>query len=223
MEAVPAAVSHATAQPIPQLPSLGAWPVSTPLPVNLPPPVEEDDGENWPEEERQPVKDHVMDFLDKVMHKLQEIRMSAGSRNKPSTNYHPPPSRDPPPWKYHNKPVPGEHRPIQVHRSGSPNHIGLPLTQQLMESKAGSEPTYRRSTITDFSTRDPSQFTRLKIALGNPMPAHATELFKYQILVDHLKLEEACLVADSYLNSLPPYSDTMAALNEKYGQRIRLP
>ncbi|KAJ8414082.1 hypothetical protein AAFF_G00066800 [Aldrovandia affinis] len=48
-EAQPAAVSHATTQPIPQLPSLGAWPVSTPSPVYLPPPVEENDGVEWPE------------------------------------------------------------------------------------------------------------------------------------------------------------------------------
>lgn len=44
------------------------------------------------------------------------------------------------------------------------------------------------------------------------------QLFKYQVLEDHLRLEEACLIADSYINSPMPYSDTMAALNEKFGQ-----
>ncbi|XP_056243730.1 uncharacterized protein LOC130176585 [Seriola aureovittata] len=83
-----------------------------------------------------------------------------------------------------------------------------------------AESSYRgpRPTVPDFSQRDPSQFARLKIALENLLPADATELFKYQILTDHLKLEEACLVADSYLHSPTPYSDTMAALNEKFGQ-----
>jgi len=50
------------------------------------------------------------------------------------------------------------------------------------------------------------------------LPTDASELFKYQILVDHVKLEEACLIADSFINSPQPYTDTMAALTEKYGQ-----
>ncbi len=52
----------------------------------------------------------------------------------------------------------------------------------------------------------------------NLLPADSTELFKYQVLVDHLKLEEARLIADSYINSLTPYTDTMDALDERYGQ-----
>ncbi|KAJ8006653.1 hypothetical protein DPEC_G00109460 [Dallia pectoralis] len=80
--------------------------------------------------------------------------------------------------------------------------------------------TYRgpRPTIPNFSSRDPSEFARLKIALENLLPPDGNERFKYQILADHLKLEEACLVADSFLNSTTPYSDTMAALTEKFGQ-----
>lgn len=62
------------------------------------------------------------------------------------------------------------------------------------------------------------EFARLKIAQENLLPVDSTELFKYQVLIDHLRLEEACLVADSYLNSPTPYSDTMASLNEKFGQ-----
>lgn len=33
-----------------------------------------------------------------------------------------------------------------------------------------------------------------------------------------MKLEEACLIADSFINSPRPYTDTMAALTEKFGQ-----
>ncbi|RXN31317.1 hypothetical protein ROHU_017098 [Labeo rohita] len=81
-----------------------------------------------------------------------------------------------------------------------------------------SESTYHGPTpsIPDFITGDPSEFTRLKIALENLLPPDATELFRYQILMDHLRLDEACLVADSYLNSPFPYSDTMAALTERH-------
>ncbi|RXN09555.1 guanine nucleotide-binding subunit alpha-12 isoform X2 [Labeo rohita] len=87
-----------------------------------------------------------------------------------------------------------------------------------------SESTYHGPTpsIPDFITGDPSEFTRLKIALENLLPPDATELFRYQILMDHLRLDEACLVADSYLNSPFPYSDTMAALTERFGQPYKL-
>ncbi|XP_057695896.1 uncharacterized protein LOC130918045 [Corythoichthys intestinalis] len=85
---------------------------------------------------------------------------------------------------------------------------------------ARTEQTYRgpHPSIPYFSHRDPCEFARLKIALENLLPTDGTELFKYQILVDHLKLEEAKLIADSYLNSPTPYSDTLLALNEKFGQ-----
>lgn len=67
-----------------------------------------------------------------------------------------------------------------------------------------------------FSRKDPSEFTRMKIALENLLSLDGTELFKCQILVDHL-LEEARLITDSYLNCPTPYSKTMMALNLKFG------
>ncbi|KAI3375532.1 hypothetical protein L3Q82_003856 [Scortum barcoo] len=48
-----------------------------------------------------------------------------------------------------------------------------------------------RPSIRNFSRRDPSEFARLKLSLENLLPPEATELFKYQVLVDHLQLEEA--------------------------------
>lgn len=99
-----------------------------------------------------------------------------------------------------------------------------PRTNFLNLNPAGQESTSqgRVPTIPNFCTKDPSEFTRLKIALENLLPPDATELFWYQILLDHLKLDEARLVADSYLNSPYPYSDTMAALNERFGQPHKL-
>ena len=68
----------------------------------------------------------------------------------------------------------------------------------------------------------PREFARLRIALDNILPKDATEHFKSQILVEHLKLEEALLIADSYSNSHYPFIDTMAALNQQYGQPHQL-
>lgn len=54
------------------------------------------------------------------------------------------------------------------------------------------------------------------IALENILPADARERFKYQILVDCPKLEEALLIADSKFNSLYPISETIVVLNHQY-------
>ncbi|RXN25184.1 guanine nucleotide-binding subunit alpha-12 isoform X2 [Labeo rohita] len=89
---------------------------------------------------------------------------------------------------------------------------------------AGSEYVYRgpAPTIPKFSRPDPGEFARLRIALKNLLPPDGTELFKYQILVDHLKFEEARMIADAYLNSPTPFTDTMAALHDKFGQPHQL-
>lgn len=86
------------------------------------------------------------------------------------------------------------------------------------------ERTYRgpKPTIPKFTKEDPREFARLKIALENILPEDATERFKYQVLIDHLKFEEALLIADSYSNSRYPYSDTMASLTSHYGQPHQL-
>ncbi|XP_032434006.1 uncharacterized protein LOC116729480 [Xiphophorus hellerii] len=87
-----------------------------------------------------------------------------------------------------------------------------------------SEAVYRgpKPTIPKFLHSDPTEFARLRMALENLLPRNATELFKYQILVDHLKFDEARLIADAYLNSPKPYTDTMAALHDKFGQPHQL-
>ncbi|XP_042610577.1 uncharacterized protein LOC109111550 [Cyprinus carpio] len=86
------------------------------------------------------------------------------------------------------------------------------------------EQIYRgpKPTIPSLTAVDPRQFSRLRMALENLLPADASERFKYQILTDHLELEEALLVADSYCNSVRPYTDTMQALVKMYGQPHRL-
>lgn len=91
-------------------------------------------------------------------------------------------------------------------------------------SRRATEYIYRgpQPTIPDLNRGDPREFARLKTSLENLLPHDATERFKYQILVDHLKFEEALLIADSYTNSTQPYTDTMASLTEHYGQPHQL-
>lgn len=99
--------------------------------------------------------------------------------------------------------------------SQPPTHsVSSPVSEQFYR---GPHPT-----IPKFINPDPTEFARLRIALENLLPVNTTELFKYQVLVDHLMLEEARLIADAYLNSRTPYTDTMAALHDKFGQPHQL-
>ncbi|KAJ8367129.1 hypothetical protein AAFF_G00330910 [Aldrovandia affinis] len=74
----------------------------------------------------------------------------------------------------------------------------------------------------DFVHLDAREFSHLRIAMENILPEDAAERFKLQILTDHLKPEEALLVANSYSNSRYPFNDTMDALTKMYGQHHQL-
>ncbi|KAE8276983.1 hypothetical protein D5F01_LYC25284 [Larimichthys crocea] len=95
---------------------------------------------------------------------------------------------------------------------------------QYADLSSTQEHTYRgpKPSIPPLMSPDPREFSRMKIALENILPSDATERFKFQILTDHLRCEEASLVADSYSNSRQPYTDTMTALTKMYGQPHKL-
>lgn len=59
-------------------------------------------------------------------------------------------------------------------------------------------------------------------SLGNVLPDDASESFKFQILLEHLELEDALLVADCYSQSGYPFSNTIIALTDVYGQAHQL-
>ncbi|RXN39635.1 guanine nucleotide-binding subunit alpha-12 isoform X2 [Labeo rohita] len=119
--------------------------------------------------------------------------------------------------------------PLAAHRQSAPAYPSIPASLPQSEPRVRpvippSETVYRGPppTIPKFTRPDPSEFARLRIALENLLPPDGTELFKYQILVDHLKLENAKMIADANLNSPTPFTDTMSALREKYGQPHQL-
>ncbi|XP_056618245.1 uncharacterized protein LOC130432771 [Triplophysa dalaica] len=114
--------------------------------------------------------------------------------------------------------------PDQRERRSSPSPWHEPRCKRSVTPLVDRKKTYTgpTPTIPNFNRPNPRDFARLRIALDNLLPREATERFKFQILVDHLKLEEALLVADSYSNSDYPFTDTMAALNQQYGQPHQL-
>ncbi|KAM4534522.1 uncharacterized protein V3H82_024434 [Fundulus diaphanus] len=194
-----------------------------PPPIYAPPPPStwrgngEEEEEEWPdpppwpeteeEAECSPSAQPVSIMLEKLMSDLQLIKdqSTAAQARKP---------------RFCRPATPREKMPTDLRASSRARGWDRTSLHPPSTLPVLTEQTYRgpRPSIPYFARRDPSDFARLKIALTNLLPPDGTELFKYQILVDHLKLEEAKLIADSYLNSATPYSDTMEALSEKFGQ-----
>ncbi len=151
------------------------------------------------------------DRIDEIILELQRMKVNF----KTSRSASPPPKhaatlqRAEHADEHYNSPTSRQQQPYVPYRSS------LPHSQENIYR--GPTPT-----IPDFTREDPREFARLKVALDNLLPANATERFKFQILTDHLKLEEALLIADSYSNSRYPYSHTMQALTELYGQPHQL-
>lgn len=193
----------------------------------------------------------MIDTLDRMMGELQLLKEQTLTASRPTPPFpnsapsfrfeHPPiiPQHLKPPWQeqfsasaypsfqsqaptniWSQQPVAEVSRPITTSSQYKPHPSPAYQPPHVM----AQEKTYRGPTpsIPDLIKKDPSEFARLKIALDNLLPPDGTELFKFQILMDHLKLDEARLIADAYLNSPSPYTDTMAALSEKFGQPHQL-
>jgi len=115
--------------------------------------------------------------------------------------------------------LPQQHQLLVQHLEGNnlfPECASTPTQPIAMREKIYRGP---KPSIPEFTRADPRQFAQLRLAFDNNiLPADATERFKYQVLCDQLRFEEALLIADSYTNSLRPYTDTMTSLIKQYGQ-----
>uniref|UniRef100_A0AAV2ME43 C1q domain-containing protein n=1 Tax=Knipowitschia caucasica TaxID=637954 RepID=A0AAV2ME43_KNICA len=188
-------------------------------PPHQPPYTVIDEEEDWPPPP-----------LDIMMNELQSLKRESLAAQESQTFplYNPQPVHTtmaqpkitPPPMPPLRVPARPEQRPPPP----SDPSWWTPPAQRPLKQVAAPEMTYRgpRPSIPKLINRDPGEFARLKMALENLLPLDSTELFKYQVLLDHLYLEEAELIADAYLHSTTPFSDTMAALNDKLGQPHQL-
>ncbi|XP_022540035.2 uncharacterized protein LOC111195821 [Astyanax mexicanus] len=81
-----------------------------------------------------------------------------------------------------------------------------------------------KPSLPTFSSGKESDFALLKMGLDSLMGAHShlTETFKYQVLLDHLKLPSAYKLAQAYMYDPTPYTTALHALQEKYGQPRQL-
>ncbi|KAL1282348.1 hypothetical protein QQF64_001151 [Cirrhinus molitorella] len=122
---------------------------------------------------------------------------------------------------YQPLPLPPPHRPRpqpQYYYSANPAAPGL------LEMAIASSYGIPKPKLAVFSTGKESDFMMLKKGLDSILGPHRhlTEDYKYQVLLDHLKLPAAYQVAKRYVNSQFPYTRAMQALEQRYGQPRQL-
>ncbi|KAK7912857.1 hypothetical protein WMY93_013068 [Mugilogobius chulae] len=81
-----------------------------------------------------------------------------------------------------------------------------------------------KPTIPDFSTDSERDFANLKLALDNLLNPYVqlSEKYKFHVLLEHLKLPEAQMIAQSCRHHPEPYTAAMQALQLQYGQPHQL-
>ena len=79
-----------------------------------------------------------------------------------------------------------------------------------------------RPSFPDLTREDESQNMMLKMALSNLLDPGESEHYKYHILLDHLKVDQAKQLALAYVHAPDPYTQASRALNERYGQPRQL-
>ena len=81
-----------------------------------------------------------------------------------------------------------------------------------------------KPTIPNFTEDSERAFANLKLALDNLLDPYIqlSEKYKYHVLLEHLKLPEAQMIAQSCRHHAEPYTATMQALQLQYGQPHQL-
>ncbi|KAL3977711.1 MFS transporter (organic anion transporter) [Sarotherodon galilaeus] len=74
----------------------------------------------------------------------------------------------------------------------------------------------------DLTSEDEIQYRLLRMALTNLLDPHETEHFKYHVLLDHLKVDQAKRLALAFSYAPDPYTQAIKALDERYGQPRQL-
>ena len=78
--------------------------------------------------------------------------------------------------------------------------------------------------LPDLVSDSEREFAELKMALDSLLGPHAelSEHYKYHVLLEHLKLDEAQLIARACRHYTQPYTQAMLALQRQYGQPHQL-
>ena len=117
------------------------------------------------------------------------------------------------------------HLPSLVTAHGHPpDPSEMPATPNLMDLLIASSYGVPKPSIPYFQSGRESDFALLKLALDSLMSNHTylSEEYKYQVLLSHLKLPSAYKLAKAYMHDAKPYTGSLRALQDKYGQPRKL-
>ena len=113
------------------------------------------------------------------------------------------------------------YRPLNAHHL----HLTYAAHSSPLAPPAGRLQSYRRvegPSFPDLTREDESQNMMLKMALSNLLDPGESEQYKYHILLDHLKVDQAKQLALAYVHAPDPFTQASRALNERYGQPRQL-
>ncbi len=117
-----------------------------------------------------------------------------------------------------NTPIcPQPYSPLHVPQAG---YLPQPGTELLMAAAYGIP----HPTLPVFESGTESNCALLKLALDNLLShhTHISEQYKYQVLLSHLKSSSAQQLSKAYMHHAQPYTASLQALQEKYGQPRQL-
>lgn len=117
-------------------------------------------------------------------------------------------------------PVPKLPAPLSLHMPIDRTSEGASIMELLVATAFGIP----KPKLPYFESGRESDFVLLKMALENLLDIHAhlSEQYKFQVLMDHLRLPTAYKLAKSYMHASTLYTSALAALKAKYGQPRQL-
>ncbi|KAL6483178.1 hypothetical protein MHYP_G00080500 [Metynnis hypsauchen] len=129
-------------------------------------------------------------------------------------------------YPYYTSLPPAAHMPPMPSLApyGQPVPPRGPTAPGILEMAIASSYGIPKPKLIPFSSGKESDFIMMKKGLYSVLSPHKhlTEDYKYQVLLDLLKLPNAYQVAKRYVNDPTPYSSAMHALEQRYGQPRQL-
>ncbi|KAL1250707.1 hypothetical protein QQF64_018503 [Cirrhinus molitorella] len=162
---------------------------------------------------------------------LGQFGANLASQDSTETSYAQPPTFSVPAESKPHPPAGQLYQPVrQLQFSSQPlsvpsvSGVQPPTPINMMDMLIASSYGIPKPALPKFDSGKESDFALLKMALDSLIGGHAhlTEQFKYQVLLDRLKLPSAYKLAQAYMHDPTPYTTALQALQDKYGQPRQL-